>query len=201
MVNIRFFVDGKKIIENEYSDTSITNLNDVIKRGNIQKDKIYKVSFCRIFEESNYKKELDLYLVNHRNNYQVYKISDFRKYTYPNFYPDMLSMTNSQTLNSKWKIYFNKMDDIKFVELKTELTNTNSAFQCPVNYTTFISKEHDMNKFTTYKNYEVEIEKMILNDKEVNGLIYEDFTTTNVLINKICILKSIPSRSSYCIVC
>lgn len=205
MVNIRFFVDGKKIIENEYSNTLISNLNDVIKGGHIQKDKIYKLSFCRVFDTRGYEKELDLYLVNQNKKWNLFKVSDFRKFSDEYFAPLV-------SLNLKWKIYFNKMDDIKFVEVKTELmtpiavisngTNTNTAFECPVNYTTFISKQqHDMTIFTTYTNYEVEIEKMILNDKEVDGFVFEDFQTTNVLIKKICILKKKPNQSSYCIVC
>lgn len=204
MVNIKYYVDGKKILENEYQDTSVTNINDVITGEYLDTNYVYEIIFTRHYSKASHEFVMKLFMVHldRWRFYEPYK-STVRRYIQKLFAPLVHR-------DSQWKLYLNKNPNLKFVEVKTEVINTNNLGVVDPHFEILMEKEEDLEMLRNHQNFIIKYDKMILNGNEINDrlLKYEDFLTKNLLVRNITIVKSItPSTgilseaSNYCVIC
>jgi len=200
MVNIKYYVDGKKVLENEYQNTSVTNINDIIYGKYLDTNCIYEIIFTRHYKKSHHQFVMKLFMIyiDRWILYEPYK-SRVRKYISKLF--DPLSDRDSE-----WKLYLNKKSNLKFVEVKTEVIDRNNLGIVIPNFAILMEREEDLESLRVYKDMIVEVEKLTLNEVEIDGLKYEDFLNKNLLVRNITIVKSIDSSiikktSDYCVIC
>jgi hypothetical protein len=205
MVNIKYYIDGKKVLENEYQSTSITNLNTIIESNYLDKNYVYEVVFTRHYMKSPYEMVKTLYLV-YLERWMAYEKHDHGKSEYIEIRKYMnVSFAPLASLQSQWKLYFNKKSDLKFVEVKNEIVNTNSEeVSIKSRFQILLQKEKDLERLRKYNNHNLimEVDKMTLNGKDLDGVLrYEDFLTQNVLVRYITIVKAIIKESNNCVIC
>jgi hypothetical protein len=200
MVNIKYYVDGNKVIENEYLGTNVTNINDVIKGKHLYTNHIYEIIITRHYKKAQHTLEKILYLI-HLDKLTLYEKYENQMRPFTDNYFSSLAHRDST-----WKIYFNKKSDIRFVKVETNIINTNLVpNDINPKFEVFVFNQKDLDTFREYKNLIVENDKMTLNGKEIDELKYEDLLTKNILIRNITIVKALSektlSSSNYCTIC
>jgi hypothetical protein len=196
MVNIKYYVDGNKVIENEYLDTNVTNMNDVITDKLIDTNHIYEVIITRHYAKAPHTMEKILYLI-YFDRWILYEKYNNQIRRFMDNYFSPLSHRDST-----WKIYMNKKSNFKFVEVQTNIVNTNLVPNgINSKFEVFISNQKHLDDLRSYKNLIVETDKMTLNGNEVDDLKYEEFLTKNVLVRNITIVKGVEKTSDYCMIC
>ena len=181
MVNIKYFVDGEKILENEYNNTSFTNFNDIIKKDLLDKNFIYKITIIRCKTEYGNKFYKEYYILP-LEYWQVYN-QDGSKHIYRDFYV-------GAGISSQWKIYFNKTD-VKFIKIEDVIDdNIKSSGH-------FVDKNTKIQDLKNYEGHVTEILDLTLNKIKVNYVRFDDLKTCNVLTRNVKIMKEISAQKYY----
>ncbi len=185
MVNIKYYVDGNKLLENEYSSTAFTNFNDVVNKKLINKDYIYKISIARIYQKGGHTFYGEYYLIP----LEKYIIMQNGKKCTDNYF------ASTAAISSKWKIYFNNVPDYKYIDL------TEIADQQTKNKVCLVNKDTILDNISLYPGYTMETESMILNGEKINYLRYADLKVCNTLIKNINLCPEfIKSNNYYCLI-
>lgn len=201
MVNIKFYLEGKKIFQNEYQNTSVMCFEDVIIGNNMDKKGVYEIIITRIYNKHSHSVEKTIYLVPLLSEkWGIYEVEGKNKLRrmHPNYCYSPLS-----SRDSSWKIFFNLKPCMKFVNVQTNIVNTNSFPDCFSPDAVYLvgSQEQLETIYETYYNFEfLEEGKKILNGKEVDNVKYENLLTYNVIIRNITIIKTAQQYSYSCIV-
>ena len=140
-------MDGKKILENEYQDTSMTNINDLITGKYLDTNYVYEIIFTRHYPRGSHEFVMKLFMV-HLDRWVLYESykSTVRKYIQKLFAPLVHR-------DSQWKLYLNKKPNLKFVEVKTEVINTNNLAVVDPHFEILMEKEEDLEMLRKQKNF------------------------------------------------
>jgi hypothetical protein len=188
MVNIKYFVDGTKYLENEYDSTAFTNFNDLISKKIIDTDKIYKISIARIYENGGHVFYKEYYLIPSQP-LKICELDGSKCYAY--------MFASEAAKSSKWKIYFNAMPNLKYAEIHDSIDGKITK------YSRIIEKNTDISNIVVYKNYMVDIEILVLNGVEVNYIRYDDLLVCNIIVRKLKLSKEInqiKNNYNYCVI-
>jgi hypothetical protein len=201
MVNIKFYLEGKKILQNEYQNTSVVCFEDVIIGNNMDKKAVYEIIITRTYKKHSHSVEKTMYLVPLLSEkWGIYEVEGKNKLRrkHPNYCYSPLS-----SRDSSWKIFFNLKPCMKFVNVQTNIVNTNFLpdYFSPDAVYLLGSQEQLETIYETCYNFEfLEEGKKILNGKEVDNVKYENLLTYNVIIRNITIIKTAQQYSYSCII-
>jgi hypothetical protein len=187
MVNIKYFVDGEKVLENEYNNTAFTNFNDLIKKNLLDSNFIYKFSIIRCKNSDGDRFQTEYYMMA-TANWAVYNTNGY-KHRYDNF-------DSTANISSKWKIYFNKTD-AKYLKIEDVVIDHLGKESVKI-YSHFVNKHTNLAELENYRDYMTDISNLELNNNSVNYLKFNDLQTCNVLKRKVKITKNL--NTSYCII-
>jgi hypothetical protein len=187
MVNIKYYINGFQVLENEYQSTAYSNFNDIISK--LKNKVVYKVFFRRVYSKDQ-SLEKTIYAIVVNNRFELY---DTNAYQINDQYYGPL-VHNS----SRWKVFFNETP-YKLIKITNNITyDTDDKNSKPiVKFNRIMDKgDFDMEKFYPIsKNYVIEIDSIILNYKNVDPPKYEDLETYNEMVINITVIKKIEPKS------
>jgi hypothetical protein len=199
MVNIKYYINGENVLENEYQSTAYSNFNDIISK--LKNKIVYKVFFRRIFSKDE-SLENTIYAIVVNNRFEFYETNSNKIYN--QYYGQLVH--NS----SRWKVFFNETP-YKLVKTKYNIKyETDDINFKPVRqFNCIMDKgDYDMSKFFTMSNYVIEIDSIILNDKNVDPPKYEDLESYNEMVINVSVVKKIEPKNEvksvyneYCSIC
>jgi hypothetical protein len=186
MVNIKYYINGSQVLENEYQSTAYSNFNDIITK--LKNKVVYEVFFRRVYsKDSSLEKTIYAIVVNNRfelYDTNAYQIND-------QYYGPLVHKS------SIWKVFFNETS-YKLVKTTSNITTDDKYFKPNIKFNHIMCKnDYDMDKmfYPSSKNYVFDIDSIILNDKNVDPPKYEDFETYNEMVIDITIIKKIERKS------
>ncbi len=208
MVNIKYYINGSQVLENEYQSTAYSNFNDIISK--LKNKVVYKVFFRRVYSKDQ-SLEKTIYAIVVNNRFELY---DTNAYQINDQYYGPL-VHNS----SRWKVFFNETP-YKLIKITNNITyditydTDDKNFKPIVKFNRIMDKEdYDIEKFYPIsKNYVIEIDNIILNDKNIDPPKYEDLETYIEMVINITVIKKIELKSviqnevksiynDYCTIC
>jgi hypothetical protein len=199
MVNIKYYINGENVLENEYQSTAYSNFNDIISK--LKNKIVYKVFFRRIFSKDE-SLENTIYAIIVNNRFEFYETNSNK--IYAQYYGPLVH--NS----SRWKVFFNETP-YKLVKTKYNIKyDTDDINFKPVRqFNCIMDKgDYDMSTFFTMANYVIEIDSIILNDKNVDPPKYEDLESYNEMVINVSVVKKIEPKNvaksvynDYCSIC
>jgi hypothetical protein len=188
MVNIKYYINGEKSLDNEYQFTNYSNFNDIYSK--IKHGIVYKVLIRRIYDKTE-SLEQTIYLIIRNNKLYFYDINcDI-------IYSKFFCPTASQS--SRWKIYLNEASNLAILHITYFITDLNNGAKITRKIRNIILDQYyNMDNIFLNSKYITQIDKIILNDQEISLPKYEDLAHYNeITIYTTCLQDSTSYETGY----